>query len=622
MVFISYKSEEYDIARRLRLMLEDHYYSCWMAPESIPGGSNYMHEIPKAIRKCDLFLLIVSETSQQSQWVQKEIDRAVKFNKQIIPFHVDDSELIDAIDFVISNAQRIEAYHNFDEACEELLEAVRRAHPPVKGPDGQTAAQAPKTEKKPTEDASAPAGVNPALLAALAAGNSNLPPDVLMQLLDKLPPEYVAQMIPGYNAQNAAKPAEPAPIPEPELIMDVQTWDEDPFAFLDGDQGISAQTWDEDPFAITEIEELPPEPAPEPKPEPVAPAEQPKPAPEIPAEPAPAPAPIAPRPQVQPQPTTPTLLSSSTNSTLQRRAQQAIITEIKSVYESNYVQNNPNGFKVKVGELVDYKPHRKEEGVVVIPYGIKTIGDSVFAKKKSVRCVVVPPTVEEIGPNAFFECENLEKVIFHEGLVKIGNGAFHNCHLLNKITLPKSLREIGAFAFFGCPNARVPLHRDIIKIGAAAFNGCEYVSVHAQNPVYYMHSKCIINKETNTIVTSAADCQFPNNLNITVVGDYAFEGSCAIWSVAIPDYVTRIGTRAFFGCLNLKEVVVESGVEMIGKQAFAECSALESVEIKPGVQMIEAQAFSHCRNLRRATVPQSVRYVARDAFEGCGNLRK
>ncbi|MBQ2806588.1 MAG: toll/interleukin-1 receptor domain-containing protein, partial [Clostridia bacterium] len=291
MVFISYKSEEYDIARRLRLMLEDHYYSCWMAPESIPGGSNYMHEIPKAIRKCDLFLLIVSETSQQSQWVQKEIDRAVKFNKQIIPFHVDDSELIDAIDFVISNAQRIEAYHNFDEACEELLEAVRRAHPPVKGPDGQTAAQAPKTEKKPTEDASAPAGVNPALLAALAAGNSNLPPDVLMQLLDKLPPEYVAQMIPGYNAQNAAKPAEPAPIPEPELIMDVQTWDEDPFAFLDGDQGISAQTWDEDPFAITEIEELPPEPAPEPKPEPVAPAEQPKPAPEIPAEPAPAPAP-------------------------------------------------------------------------------------------------------------------------------------------------------------------------------------------------------------------------------------------------------------------------------------------------------------------------------------------
>ena len=132
MVFVSYKSEEYEIARRIRELLEQHNYPCWMAPESIPAGSNYMLEIPKAIRKCDLFILIISEASQKSQWVQKEIDRAVKFDKYILPFQVDNSELSDAIDFVVSNNQRIQAYQNFEPACQELLRAVKQRHPAVK----------------------------------------------------------------------------------------------------------------------------------------------------------------------------------------------------------------------------------------------------------------------------------------------------------------------------------------------------------------------------------------------------------------------------------------------------------------------------------------------------------
>ena len=147
MVFISYKSEEYDIAKRIRALLVQNNYPCWMAPESIPAGSNYMMEIPQAIRTCDLFVLIISEASQQSQWVQKEIDRAVKFNKYILPFHVDDSELIDAIDFVVSNNQRIQAYQNFEPACQELLRAVKQLHPPVKEPDGAASASV-KTGKQ------------------------------------------------------------------------------------------------------------------------------------------------------------------------------------------------------------------------------------------------------------------------------------------------------------------------------------------------------------------------------------------------------------------------------------------------------------------------------------------
>lgn len=51
------------------------------APDMIPVGSNYAREIPRAIRECDLFLLILSKESQESVWVEKEVDSAICYKK-------------------------------------------------------------------------------------------------------------------------------------------------------------------------------------------------------------------------------------------------------------------------------------------------------------------------------------------------------------------------------------------------------------------------------------------------------------------------------------------------------------------------------------------------------------
>ncbi len=68
-VFISYKAEEFDEANWVRGTLEHNGISCWMAPASIMGGSSYAEEIPKAIRECRVFVLLLSEKSQRSKWV-------------------------------------------------------------------------------------------------------------------------------------------------------------------------------------------------------------------------------------------------------------------------------------------------------------------------------------------------------------------------------------------------------------------------------------------------------------------------------------------------------------------------------------------------------------------------
>ena len=50
-VFISFKAEEINEAIWVRATLESHGISCWMAPDSIPGGSSYVKEISKAIKR-------------------------------------------------------------------------------------------------------------------------------------------------------------------------------------------------------------------------------------------------------------------------------------------------------------------------------------------------------------------------------------------------------------------------------------------------------------------------------------------------------------------------------------------------------------------------------------------
>ena len=120
-VFISYSSKEYDKANALRQVLETNGITCWMAPQSIPSGSDYSREIPKAIKECDIFLLVLSKASQVSRWVPKELDNAINEGKIIIPFHVDDSILSDAFNFMLPNVQRIEAFNRLSEAYRQLV---------------------------------------------------------------------------------------------------------------------------------------------------------------------------------------------------------------------------------------------------------------------------------------------------------------------------------------------------------------------------------------------------------------------------------------------------------------------------------------------------------------------
>lgn len=123
-VFVSYSSQDRKLVNSIVQMMKDAGISYWKAPEMIPAGSSYAREIPKAIKECEVFLLVLSRTSQKSIWVEKETDSAISHRKTIIPFQIDDIPLNDTFRFYLNNVQMIFYEQDGEEAMKELKQQL------------------------------------------------------------------------------------------------------------------------------------------------------------------------------------------------------------------------------------------------------------------------------------------------------------------------------------------------------------------------------------------------------------------------------------------------------------------------------------------------------------------
>lgn len=149
-VFISYSTKDQLQAETVRDILEKNGLACWMAPRDIPGGSNYTKEIPSAIRGCQVFVLILSQNSQNSPWVLKELDSAVNCGKVILPFMLEEFQLRDEFNFLLTGAQRYAAYQKKAEVLEALISRIRAISESGDAPPAPVQeAPAPVVERKP-----------------------------------------------------------------------------------------------------------------------------------------------------------------------------------------------------------------------------------------------------------------------------------------------------------------------------------------------------------------------------------------------------------------------------------------------------------------------------------------
>lgn len=92
-VFVCYSSVNKRKADIIKCIFEKSGLSVWMAPYSIPAGGDWPSEIPPGIRKCNIFALLISESSVQSDEVYREITIAMNSKKELLPLKIEDIDL-------------------------------------------------------------------------------------------------------------------------------------------------------------------------------------------------------------------------------------------------------------------------------------------------------------------------------------------------------------------------------------------------------------------------------------------------------------------------------------------------------------------------------------------------
>jgi hypothetical protein len=108
--FISYSTKDEFNAYALKGLLEKNGKKVWMAPEGIPNGYDYAMAIPAALRITSRFLVLLSYKSAQSEWVRREIGKAISNKTKMDGIFLDgftyeDLQKFDHLNFLFENVQ-------------------------------------------------------------------------------------------------------------------------------------------------------------------------------------------------------------------------------------------------------------------------------------------------------------------------------------------------------------------------------------------------------------------------------------------------------------------------------------------------------------------------------------
>lgn len=85
-IFISYSRKDKDFVHDFVKEIEQECLAkCWIDLNGIESGEQFGRKIQKAIEECQIVLFMMSESSLQSEWTEKEVRYAKNINRRLVP---------------------------------------------------------------------------------------------------------------------------------------------------------------------------------------------------------------------------------------------------------------------------------------------------------------------------------------------------------------------------------------------------------------------------------------------------------------------------------------------------------------------------------------------------------
>ncbi len=128
-VFISYEKNDKVFADELCVELESSGVKCWIAPRDVSG--NYPTSIIRAIKSSRVLLLVLSSNANKSDFVAKEVERAVSNQIPLCTIRTEDVQPSEELELFVGGVHWVDAWeHTKEHYISELVKQIQFHIPP------------------------------------------------------------------------------------------------------------------------------------------------------------------------------------------------------------------------------------------------------------------------------------------------------------------------------------------------------------------------------------------------------------------------------------------------------------------------------------------------------------
>lgn len=121
-VFLSHSSQDAETASHIARVLRENGVPTFFSPHNILGAQQWHDEIGSALKRCDWFLILLSENAIQSKWVKWELHYALRtyVENRIVPLSYQACDY-DRLSWTLDGFQMIDFSGEMLPSCRNLL---------------------------------------------------------------------------------------------------------------------------------------------------------------------------------------------------------------------------------------------------------------------------------------------------------------------------------------------------------------------------------------------------------------------------------------------------------------------------------------------------------------------